>query len=280
MRYLLFPELGALSYDVLRNPHGRWAQSGPHLVLMPFLAAVVGVLSLRLLGGGVLSLLVTTVVIATLLRFTDSPVTPAVSAALLAIVLQTRSPWYPISVLAGTSMLALVLAMVRRTRGPSPPIVRSHNVRGPAVLATLILIALTLALGSWTGLRLIFFPPLAVIALETFGHDRCPWRRRREAVPIALTLVALLATAPLLWLGPGVPAALVGVVGALAVQRAFRLSMPPLMAVALLPNLLSHHILRYPLAIAAGASLLWLIWWLMDTHFEKPQSPSKHGAAA
>jgi len=280
LRYLLFPELGALAYDVLRNPHGRWAQSGTHLVTMPTVAAFIGILALRVVGPGLPALLVATAAVALLLRLSDSPMTPALSAALLAIVLQTQSFWYPLSVLAGTGALAILLAFVRRTRTMHTHIPRNHSVGWNALLATTALIVLTLTLGTLTGLRLLFFPPLAVIALETFGHDACPWRLRRDIVPIALTLTALLATGAILVVGQSALAALIGVAGAIIIQKLFKLSMPPLMAVALLPNLLTHSVIRYPLAIAGGSALLWIFWWLKDQGFNKPQPPINDSVSA
>lgn len=42
--YVLFPELGALSHDVLKRPHGTWAKAPLMLVVTPLLTGVVGTL--------------------------------------------------------------------------------------------------------------------------------------------------------------------------------------------------------------------------------------------
>jgi hypothetical protein len=42
--YLLFPELGAVSHDVLTRPWGKWASQPVRLVLTPALGAAIGAL--------------------------------------------------------------------------------------------------------------------------------------------------------------------------------------------------------------------------------------------
>ena len=52
MTYVLFPELGAISHEVLTHPRGRWA-SAPHLlVLASTLAGLLGIAVTRTLPYG------------------------------------------------------------------------------------------------------------------------------------------------------------------------------------------------------------------------------------
>src|SRR4051812_15280474 len=57
--FLLFPELGALSYEVLDRPHGRWGSVPRHLVTSPALAGGIGILVTRYLPYGPVSVCLT-----------------------------------------------------------------------------------------------------------------------------------------------------------------------------------------------------------------------------
>jgi hypothetical protein len=47
---LLFPELAALSHDIMTRPGGKWASQPLRLVVTPTLTAVVGIFFTRRLG--------------------------------------------------------------------------------------------------------------------------------------------------------------------------------------------------------------------------------------
>src|ERR1700728_571392 len=53
---LLFPELAALSHDIMVRPHGKWGSQPLRLVLTPTLTALVGVFVARHLGFGALGI--------------------------------------------------------------------------------------------------------------------------------------------------------------------------------------------------------------------------------
>src|ERR1700741_2495992 len=57
--YVLFPELGALSHDVMTRPRGTWANAPLLLAVTPVLTGVVGTVFTRSLPYGYLSVLLT-----------------------------------------------------------------------------------------------------------------------------------------------------------------------------------------------------------------------------
>ena len=48
--YVLFPELGALSRDILKRPHGTWAKAPLMLVITPAVTGIIGTLVNRHYG--------------------------------------------------------------------------------------------------------------------------------------------------------------------------------------------------------------------------------------
>lgn len=57
--FIMFPELGALSFDVFGRPRGRWSNSPVLLATTPALTAIVGILVTRNLPYGFLSVMIT-----------------------------------------------------------------------------------------------------------------------------------------------------------------------------------------------------------------------------
>lgn len=106
--YILFPELGALSYDVLRRPHGTWAQAPTMLVATPMLAGLLGTLVTQHSTYTPLSVLIIVGGVVAIIAALRSPVAPAISAGLLPLALGITSWWYPVSLLIGLTMLVIL----------------------------------------------------------------------------------------------------------------------------------------------------------------------------
>src|ERR1700740_2570956 len=104
--YVLFPELGALSHDVMTRPRGTWANAPLLLAITPVLTGVVGIVFTRSLPYGYLSVLLTVSGAITVVLAMRSPVAPAISAGLLPLVLGVKSWWYPPAIALGTVLLA------------------------------------------------------------------------------------------------------------------------------------------------------------------------------
>jgi HPP family len=277
--YILFPELGALSHDVFTRPRGTWAEALGMLVITPVITGAIGILFTRALPYGYLSVLLTVGAAVIVILALESPIAPAISAGLLPLVLGVKSWWYPPGILLGTVLLALLsLAWKRLTPAAPPPteetaedIVDNVVEEVPAGYYWLVALMLFVVIGvlavKWTGLRFILFPPLVVIGFEMFGHTAiCPWAKRPLLLPVACFLTA--AGGLLFWrfLGDGPAAAACAMGWGIAVLRVFDLHVPPALAVALLPFVMTSPTVAYPFSVGIG-TLLMTLWFLAYQRF-------------
>src|ERR1700761_8273076 len=105
---LPFPELGALGFDIFTRPMGAWAQAPLLVVATPGAAAIIGALVTRTMPYGVLSITLCIAGAMVVIRLLRSPVTPALSAALLPLSLGITSWWYPVAIAVTTACLVLL----------------------------------------------------------------------------------------------------------------------------------------------------------------------------
>jgi hypothetical protein len=267
VHYILFPELGALSHDVFKRPHGAWARAPVMLALTPLLSGIVGTVLARNFPFGVLAVLLATAAAVVIIALLRSPIAPAISAGVLPISLGITSWLYPASLLIGLVSLALLSLVWRRVAPPPPGVPPASDVadditeqapRGyswlPFFCAFLLAVAL---LAELTGWRLILFPPLIVIGFEMFAHaDVCPWAGRPLTLPLACTLGALAGAGLVTALGATPLAAVCSCAAGIVILRVFRLHVPPAIAVGLLPFVIPVVDYRFPLSVAAGTLLL------------------------
>ncbi len=276
--YLMFPELGALSHDVLTRPRGSWARVPIALAVTPVLTAIIGTIITRALPYGFFSVMLAVggalIVIATI----RSPIAPAISAGLLPLVLGIKSWWYPPGILFGTALLAALSIAWNYLDSRRLPARRDNDTdviadaRDDALelppsglrwlWALLLFVAMAMAAVDLTGLRFILFPPLVVIAYEMLGHPAiCPWARRPLSLPIACFLTAAGGLICLSAFGANAIAAAGAMVWGIAVLRSFDLHIPPALAIALLPLVMDHPTILYPFSVGIGTGLL-TIWFL------------------
>jgi hypothetical protein len=276
--YVLFPELGALSHDVLTRPRGRWGNAPLLVAITPVLTAVVGILVTRSLPYGYLSVLLTVGGAIAVILALRSPVAPAISAGLLPLVLGVKSWWYPPAIALGTVLLAMLsvawknYCFTRAATVPAQSPAQREDRLDDAVETTprsygwlLVLmgfVAVAVFFVKLTGLRFVLFPPLVVIGFEMLGHTAtCPWVGKPLRLPLACFLTAFGGF--LLWKSLGVTpiTAACSMAWGIAVLRACDLHVPPALAVALLPLVMDKPTLAYPFAVGIGTTLLSL-WFL------------------
>jgi hypothetical protein len=277
--YVMFPELGALSHDVFTRPRGTWARSPVMLAITPFLTAVIGIVFTRALPYGFFSVMLTVGSAVALIMVLRSPIAPAISAGLLPLVLGVKSWWYPPGVLLGTVLLAaLSILWERLSVGQNwleplttVDVVDETLEQNPAtsywLIALMLFVAMAMLVVKLTGLRFVLFPPLVVIGFEMFGHTAiCPWAKRPMFLPAACFLTA--AGGLLFWnlLGVGPVAAGCSIACGMAVLRLFDLHVPPALAVALLPFVMEHPTIAYPISVGIG-TLLMTLWFLLYQSF-------------
>jgi hypothetical protein len=276
--YVLFPELGALSHDVLTRPRGRWGNAPLLVAITPVLTAVVGILVTRSLPYGYLSVLLTVGGAIAVILALRSPVAPAISAGLLPLVLGVKSWSYPPAIALGTVLLAMLsvawknYCFTRAATVPAQSPAQREDRLDDAVETTprsygwlLVLmgfVAVAVFFVKLTGLRFVLFPPLVVIGFEMLGHTAtCPWVDKPLRLPLACFLTAFGGF--LLWKFLGVTpiTAACSMAWGIAVLRACDLHVPPALAVALLPLVMDKPTLAYPFAVGIGTTLLSL-WFL------------------
>jgi len=285
--YVLFPELAALSWDVMERPRGRWAGAPLLLALTPPITGAIGTVVTCRLPYGFASVLITVIACVAVIRALRSPIAPAISAGLLPLVLGVTSWWYPSGILFGTTLLAAVSIAWKRyaisshagdAGRASEAVHESYGIEPSAVApaseladdpgtlaapamrhvltALIVFVAIAVGVVKLTGMRFVLFPPLVVILYEMLSHrERCPWVGRPAGLPLACFLSAVggyffcahLPFAPL--------AAMSSMAWGIAVLRILKLHMPPVLAVALLPMVMAHPTVAYPFAVAIGTIL-------------------------
>lgn len=295
--YVLFPELGALAHDVFTRPRGAWANTPIFLALTPIVTAAAGVVCTRLLPYGYGSMLLIVSLSVIMVQLLRSPIAPAISAGVLPLVLELKSWWYPPAIFVGTALLASMSIAWRVYCLPRmPALPASHRERVDDLLelapqrwtwapALLAFVVLGISLVKLTGVRLIVFPPLIVIAFEMFAHPSiCPWARRPIRLPIACMLAAAGGLLAVKWLGPGVLATMISLALGIGVLRLLDLHVPPTLAVALIPQVLLNPTWLYPVAVAAGTLLLTIFFlpyrWLLTRNTKAGHLPTASTAEA
>ncbi|MGA8566713.1 MAG: HPP family protein [Candidatus Binataceae bacterium] len=281
--YVLFPELGALSHDVMTRPRGTWANAPLLLAITPVLTGVVGIVFTRSLPYGYLSVLLTAGGAIAVVLALRSPVAPAISAGLLPLVLGVKSWWYPPAIALGTVLLATLCVPWKKycaTRMVAAAPAESDKAREnlhndllddliempPSGYGWLVVLMAFVAFAMFfvklTGLRFVLFPPLVVIGFEMLGHTAiCPWADKPMRLPLACFLTALGGFISWHFLGVTPLAAACSMAWGIAVLRMFDLHVPPALAVALLPLVMDKPTIAYPFAVGIGTTLLSL-WFL------------------
>jgi hypothetical protein len=271
----MFPELGALSFDVFGRPRGRWSNSPVLLATTPALTAIVGILVTRNLPYGFLSVMITVAGSLIVVEALRSPVAPAISASLLPLVLGVKSWIYPPGILFGTLSLALMSIPWRRFHGSYG--IASENVAGQPdrhpvgfawVVALLLFVFIAEAVVKLTGLRFVLFPPLVVIAYEMFAHRAsCGWADEPFRLPVACFAASLGGFGFWYLFGANPIAAVCSMGLGIGVLRVTRVHVAPALAVALLPMVMEAPTLAYPFAVGLGTLMLTLWFYLFERVF-------------
>jgi nitrogen fixation-related uncharacterized protein len=275
----LFPELAALSHDVLTRPRGKWASQPLRLILTPTLTAAVGLFITRHTSYGAIASAVIALLALVVIKLLRSAIGPAISAGVLPMVLGETSWLYPVSICAGLVGLVVLLWAFRRW-GPSFEAASDFTSGGAArhsaavealeaiphdrfwVLSLLAFVLVLGAAAQMTGLRFILFPPLIVMAYEIFGHPEVPgWMARPIFFPFVCFLTASIGLFAVHLIHASFVAVMVTTLFSIAVLRAFRVHMPPALAVGLLPFVMTAPNIWYPVSVGLGTIALMLSFW-------------------
>jgi HPP family len=267
---LLFPELAALSHDVMTRPRGKWANQPWRIVLTPTLTAFVGLFVTRHTSYGAISIALVVTASLFIIKLLRSAIGPAISAGALPMVLNEKSWMYPAAIFMGLMGLVATLWIWRRY-GPSLDTPSHETTNDSRVIDALetyphdrfwvvTLLTFVLLLGvpaQLTGLRFILFPPLIVMAYELFGHPEVPgWMARPVLLPFVCVITATVGVLARHSFRASFVGVMLTTICSVAILRAFKLHMPPALAVGLLPFVMAAPNFGYPASVGIGTLAL------------------------
>lgn len=263
--YVLFPEAAALGYDVFKRPEGTWARAPAMLAVTPAITAALGTAFTQALPYGLWSVSLTIAGAILIVRWMRSPIVPAISAAFLPLVFGITSWWYPMSIGAVMSCLALSSVIYGKWLGIAqarqPGAAAAAHVAPALTWSSLtifsVFLLLVYGLSTFSGLRLMLFPPLVVIAFEIFvlANIHAP-ARRYLALPLVCTIAAGAGLAALLAFGAGTMSVVVSLLAGIVLLRVLRLHFPPALTIGLLPQIMPRPDWNFVLAIGLGTAML------------------------
>ncbi|MBN1140996.1 MAG: hypothetical protein JXB25_04240 [Deltaproteobacteria bacterium] len=273
---IIFPEILALAVGSWVADKRPWKTTPFNLWLAPTLAALFGVLLMRYtpVPKGVM-IVSAFAFVALLLTLTRSTLMPSISAAILPILIGTRSWIYPISVCFLTAIVALIAWILDRS-GKKAPLPVHQGTPGMDIHPGWIFwfwCRLLIAVGALAfaalalGIPFLIAPPLIVTFVE-FSHRGSPLRKYPKKIFLLLSLAAWIGSAchSTLALGWGWPFWLGAAVTSTALffcYESLGMLFPPAAAIALLPTLLPPALLPYyPWQVMAG-TLMFLMTSLL-----------------
>ena len=134
---------------------------------------------------------------------------------------------------------------------------------GYAYLGLGVFLVLAVLCVKLTGLRFLLFPPLAVLGFEMFSRPRtCAWAGRPLLMPLACFLTAGGGLFFSKFWGLSPLAAAAGMACGFLVLYVLDVHIPPAMAVALIPLIMTRPTFMFPIAVALGTLLLTICFLL------------------
>jgi hypothetical protein len=116
---LLFPELAALSHDIMTRPYGKWGGQPLRLVLTPTLTAIVGIFFTRRFPFGALGIALIVTFSLIIIRLMKSTIVAAISAGVLPMALSERSWRYPLAIFVDCAVLVLIFLLWKHHAAPT-----------------------------------------------------------------------------------------------------------------------------------------------------------------
>ena len=188
------------------------------------------------------------------------------------MVLSERSWIYPVAIFVDLISLVGILLLWQRF-GPRHEEISEKEAEHSAIVDALevpprdrfwlvALLTFVLVLGICAqvgGLRFLLFPPLIVMAYEIFGHSEVPaWMARPAFFPLVCLLTASVGTLACRAFQPSFLGVAVTMLVSIGILRAFKVHMPPALAVGVLPFVMVAPTFRYPVSVTLGTAALTL----------------------
>lgn len=277
VKEIIFPEIAALSIGTWYIKNSAWTENIINIWLSPTLAALTGVVMGHFLRYPQAILIISAfIVVGFQLYILRSNVLPSISAAILPIVLNVQTLYYPLSVCIFTGIIAAGSWSVnyfRLNSNSSSPIVsdlnedkqRDWELTGITYwLRLLVGVVCVTIIAFQTKWIYIISPPLIVSFIEYANESNHP-----HGQPVRLFLLIFSAAASGMLLVsvtnivvhfPLWASAVVIVVWMFYLFRLFRFAFPPAVAVALLPTIINTKMLLFfPLQVGVGITLFMVL---------------------
>jgi hypothetical protein len=263
---LLFPELAALSHDIMTRPYGKWGSQPLRLILTPTLTAIVGIFFTRRLAFGAFGIALIVTFSLVIIKLMKSTIVAAISAGVLPMALSERSWRYPLAIFVDCTVLVLLFLLWKRY-AVWTDVAHQRETKNFKIIDSLEGISQDRFWGLWlmvfvvalgiaaqaTDLRFLLFPPLIVMAYELFGHPEVPeWMRRPALFPVVCLLTASVGLLAHHLIHANFVAVMLTFLCSVGILRFFDLHMPPALAVGLLPFVIRTPDYRFPLSVLFG----------------------------
>jgi hypothetical protein len=257
-RDVIFPEGAALALGVLGLGLPHWRQSPLRLATLPPLCALSGVaLAHTDLSRWTGEIAAITVALACL-HWGRSRLIPSVSAAAFPVVFAVRSWTFPLAVLIICVALTALISLSRPRLDPLPLPHRQYLPTGVALTAWAIAAAWIVVAGPILGLGpAAAAPPLVVGMVERLTSadpSAITGARHWAAVVAAAGIGAGLAS----HIDPRWAGGVLAVAAVLVILAAFSGPHPPALSICLIPQVVPEDPVRFTVAIALGAGILYL----------------------
>lgn len=261
---VLFPETAAILCGAWMQPRQAWNVDRPRMLLLMTSGAVFGLLLNLLIPGGIwIRALLGFAFCACLMNVMGADMTPMLSAAILPVLLGTRTWLYPAVVFSLVALICMgQVALERVGLRERPAFVPLRQPPREALLSwgrRLVVFALLSAPAYLTGNAFFAVPPLIVTYTELTRPDHT-LRLRPVRSWVTLAAAAALGSAArcaVEWAGAPLPlAAALGFVGLVLVWNAARTWLPPAGAILLLALLVPFRgPWLYPVEVALGGAV-------------------------
>lgn len=270
---IIFPEVAALSIGAWYIKNSPWAENLLNVWLSPSLAAITGVGMLHFLHYSQEILIVITIILVLLqLYLLRSNVLPSISAAILPILINVDSLYYPLSVCILSGIIASGRWWYNRFQIHDHSATRIISIRNEEkqnrwglieitfwlkIFAGIIFVATIALQGKWIY---VISPPLIVTFVEfaksSDRADHRPWRLFWLILAAAVSGILWVEVICILLHWPLWISAACIVISIFFLFQQFQFVFPPAAAISLLPTIIHEEmLLLYPLQVAVGAFL-------------------------
>lgn len=266
---IIFPEIAAISAGMLIAPKCPWRTNRLRILLLITISAIIGVLVVLYLPFDKwLQMSVAYLLCQFIFVFSGTSFAPMISAAVLPIMLGTKSLVYIISAILLTVLILLVSYLPEKLHKREKlsftplPLPDKHDYID--IVKRFVLATAVIFLALFVDFRFAVAPPL-LVAFTEFSKPSCPARQKPVKAVLLIAICAVLGTVSRLviceWLAlPLTVSAVFVSAGFIVVMKLFKMYLPPAGALGVLALLVSSdYIMIYPLHILCGATVFMLL---------------------